>query len=116
FYDAIFGALNGAGLRPRVDAEYDGLATIWTLAAQGLGWTLGWQSHREEPPPGCIAIPLEGVSLDWGGELVYRKDESRAPVLATVDAITQCARKMFPSVRASEASLPAAHTPEAAIS
>ncbi|HMC55197.1 MAG TPA: LysR family transcriptional regulator [Gemmatimonadaceae bacterium] len=116
FHDAIFSALNDAGLRPRVDAEYDGLATIWTLAAQGLGWTLGWQSHRDEPPPGCVAIALEDVSLEWGGELVYRQDESRASVLATVDAIVQRARAMFTSVSATEAVLPSSNTSEAVMS
>jgi hypothetical protein len=46
---------------------------------------------------------------------VYRQDESRASVLATVDAIIQHARALFPSVRATDAILPSSNTSEAMI-
>lgn len=115
-YDAVFAQFSAAGIKPRVDAEYEGLATMWALVAQGLGWTLGWQSHREEPPPGLCAIPLQDFSMKWGGKMAYRQDESRASVLATIDAILAHARQLHPVVNASDATLPPANTPEAVIS
>jgi DNA-binding transcriptional LysR family regulator len=116
FYDTVFQQLAGAGLRPRVDGEYDGLATMWTLVAHGTGWTLGWESHRHEPPPGCCAIPLQDFSMEWGGELLYRHDESRAPILATIDALIHHARELHHVIDPAVAILPAANTSEAVIS
>lgn len=116
FHDAVFDQFRAAGLRPRVQGEYDGLTTMWTIAARGLGWTLGWQSHREEPPPGLRAVPLQDFSMEWGGEIVYRQDESRAPVLAAIDAIIAHARDLYHSVKAADAALPGRDTSRTAIS
>jgi LysR family transcriptional regulator, benzoate and cis,cis-muconate-responsive activator of ben and cat genes len=99
FHDAVFAAFAAGGLHPTVD-EYDGLVTLWSLAAQGAGWTLGWRSHLSEPPPGLRAIPLRDFDLEFGGEVVYRKDESRAPILSAIDAIITLANQMFGGVRA----------------
>jgi hypothetical protein len=89
---------------------------MWSIAAQGLGWTFGWQSHREEPPPGLVAIPIEDFSMNWGGELVYRQDEARVPVLATVDSILAHAKELYPRIDPDDAQLPSAHTSDAVVS
>lgn len=94
FYDAVFERFRVAGVRPRVDATYDGLLTLWTLAAQGLGWTLGWRTQCDEPPPGLRAVPLHDFDLPWGLEVSHREDESRTPVLATIEALLAHARAL----------------------
>jgi DNA-binding transcriptional LysR family regulator len=102
-YDALHQRLADVGLTPRVDDTYDGLHIMWAMAAQGLGWTLGWTSHLTEPPAGLRAIPLLDFTMPWGVELVYRQDESRVSILAAIDAIVDCANhlnaKQLPEVR-----------------
>jgi DNA-binding transcriptional LysR family regulator len=114
FYDMVFGSLGAAGLRPRVESEYDGLTTIWSMVLQGGGWALGWKSHLTEPPPGLVAVPLADVNLPWGIEMTYRRDEARVPVLATIDALVEQASLL--SSKAAEAELPSSHTSKASIS
>lgn len=115
FYDLVFSALRAAGLRPRIDAEFQGLATIWSMVLQGAGWTLGWKSQLHEPPPGLEAVPLVDFDLPWGVVMAYRQDESRAPVLAAVDAIVMHASQL-PVATHPEAVLPPPHTSEVRIS
>jgi DNA-binding transcriptional LysR family regulator len=114
FYDLIFTRLAAAGLRPRVEAEYEGLTTIWSLVLQGAGWALGWQSHLREPPPGLVAVPFVDFEVPWGVEMVYRQDEARVPVLATIDAIVAHAAQLRP-VNVPEITLAATHTPDVRI-
>jgi len=77
------------GYRPRIDGEYDGLTTVWSLAAQGLGWCLGAASQRAVPPPGLTAVPISGFSVPWGSELIHREGESREAVLAVLAAVVR---------------------------
>jgi DNA-binding transcriptional LysR family regulator len=114
FYDVVFGELARWGLRPRVDREFDGLTTIWSCVLQGGGWTLGWRSHLDEPPLGLAAIPLANFDLPWGVVMSYRQDESRVPVLATIDALMGHATQL--SAKSSEAVLPGIHTSKVRIS
>lgn len=87
FYDVVVGELKAGGLRPRDEGEFEGVTTMWSLVRQKAGWTLGWQSHLREPPPGLKAIPLADFDLPWGVVLSYRQDEARVPVLATIDSL-----------------------------
>lgn len=96
FYDMVFARLAAAGLRPRVEGEFEGLTTIWSLVLQGAGWTLGWQSHLREPPPGLKAVPLTDFDLPWGVVMTYRQDEARVHVLATIDALVAQASQLSP--------------------
>jgi DNA-binding transcriptional LysR family regulator len=114
FYDVVFARLAEAGLRPRIDGEFEGLTTIWSLVAQGAGWTLGWKSHLREPPPGLIAVPFADFDLPWGIAMTYRQDEARVPVLATIDALAEHAKQL--SLKVTEASLPSSHTSKVPIS
>ena len=115
FYDMVFARLGAAGLRPRVEGEFEGLATIWSLVREGAGWTLGWQSHLREPPSGLTAVPLADFNLPWGVVMTYRQDEARVPVLATIDALVEHARQLSPA-KAPDVALPASHIPEVRIS
>jgi hypothetical protein len=38
---------------------------------------------------GLVSIPLRDFTLPWGGELIYRRDESREPILAVIDTIIE---------------------------
>jgi DNA-binding transcriptional LysR family regulator len=90
-YDAVMQKFTAAGATPRVDAEYDGVQTIWSLTAQGLGWSLGTSRQLQSPPSGTLCVPLRDFMLPWGAELVYRADEDRSNVLRLVVAILEAA-------------------------
>jgi DNA-binding transcriptional LysR family regulator len=115
FYDLLFARFAEVGLRPRVEAEYEGLSTIWSLVLRGGGWALGWKSHLLEPPRGLVAVPFADFDIPWGTAMTYRQDESRVHVLAAIDAIVDHARQIAP-VKTVEAMLPPSHTQEVRIS
>jgi hypothetical protein len=91
-----------SGLRPRIEGEFEGLLTTWTLVEQGRGWTLGSRLLRDDPPPGVCAVPLVDVSFPWGFDLLLRKDESRACVLDIAElahAVASTFSRPFPAAR-----------------
>lgn len=87
FYDRVFNTLATIGLRPKVDREYSGLHTVWAMSAKGLGWALGFRSHRKHPPDGLIAIPVKGLTLPWGLDLLWRRHDPNPQVEAIVSAL-----------------------------
>ncbi len=87
FYDRVFEALEHIGLTPRVDREYSGLHTVWSIAARGDGWGLGFRSHRRDPPDNLVAIPVEGLSLHWGLDMLWRSEDANPCVATVVDAL-----------------------------
>jgi DNA-binding transcriptional LysR family regulator len=93
-HDVVMGTFDRAGFAPRIDGEYDGLSTVWALVAQGLGWALGSQSQRAAPPQGIVAVPITDFDMPWGLELVFRRDESRMPVLEMVQALRRAAKDL----------------------
>jgi DNA-binding transcriptional LysR family regulator len=97
--DVVMHQFGLVGVQPRVDATYEGAITIWAVAAQGLGWAPGLRAQAESPPSSLVSIPLRDFRLSWGGELVYRKDESRASILAIIDTIIARARARYPGVK-----------------
>jgi DNA-binding transcriptional LysR family regulator len=114
FYDVVLARLAAAGVSPRSGGEFEGLTTMMSVVRQGGGWTLGWQSHRHEPPAGLAAVPIADFSLPWGVVMTYRQDEARVPVLATIDALVLHASKWSP-VKAPELALPARLVPDAPV-
>ena len=56
------------------------VAAVWALVAQGRGWCLGFRSQRARPPSGTVAIPVEGLDLPWGIDLLARRQEPSAAV------------------------------------
>jgi DNA-binding transcriptional LysR family regulator len=92
FYDRMMTALEALGLTPRVEATFDGLQAVWSLAAQGKGWAVGFSSHLERPPAGTIAIPIAGLDLPWGLDLLRRRTEPSAAVRSVAKVIRDVAR------------------------
>ena len=90
-YDEIFATFDRLGFRPRVDATYPGLRTVWTLAAEGHGWAMGFASQCDAPPSGTVAVPLARFSMPWGLDLVVREDESRPIVLDVAERLRRLA-------------------------
>ncbi|HWC72472.1 MAG TPA: LysR substrate-binding domain-containing protein, partial [Gemmatimonadales bacterium] len=92
FYDRVHGALAALGLRPRVDATYDALQTVWALAAQGKGWTVGFHSQLDRSPVGTVAVRIAGFSLPFGLELLSRRGETSQAVLTVIGAFRELRR------------------------
>jgi len=92
FYDRALAALRQIGLTPRVEATYDGLQVVWSLAAQGKGWAFGFRSHIAHPPAGTVAIPVEGLDLPWGLDLLRRRVEPSLAVRSVAQVIREIAR------------------------
>ena len=112
FHDVVLARLAAVGLSPRSGGEFEGLTTMLSIVRQGGGWTLGWQSHLHDPPPGLTAVPIADFSLPWGVVMTYRQDEARVPVLATIDALVSHAGQWAP-VKAPKLALPASLVPNA---
>lgn len=85
FYDRVHSAFAALGLRPRVEATYDALQTVWALTAQGKGWTVGFHSHLDRAPAGTVAVRIAGFSLPFGLEMLSRRGEA-SPAVVTVMA------------------------------
>jgi DNA-binding transcriptional LysR family regulator len=89
FYDRVHAAFTALGLRPRVDATYDALQTVWALAAQGKGWTVGFHSQLERSPVGTVAVRVAGFNLPFGLELLSRRGEASPAVLTVMAAFRE---------------------------
>ena len=85
FYDRVFAELRALGLEPRVEGTYDGLQAVWSLAAQGKGWSLGFRSHQERAPAGTIAVPIKKLDLPWGIDLLSRRGEPSMAVRGVIE-------------------------------
>jgi DNA-binding transcriptional LysR family regulator len=92
FYDYAMAALRAIGLEPKIEATYDGLQVVWSLAAQGKGWAFGFRSHLEAPPAGTVAVPVKGLDLPWGLDLLRRRAEPSQSVRRVVQVIREVAR------------------------
>ena len=92
FYDQLFSVFEGRAFKPRIDQTYDGLKTIWAMVAENRGWALGFESQCENPPPGTKSVPVEGLSLPWGVDVLSRVDESRTLTLLIIDMLHDIAR------------------------
>lgn len=87
FYDAVMESFRALDFSPRVDATYDGLRTLWALAATGAGWTIGSRRQCAAPPEGLVGLKIEDFQVPWGLELLWRRDESREAIRGAVSAI-----------------------------
>jgi len=89
FYDRVMTALEGIGLTPRIDREYTGVHTIWSMAGRGHGWALGFRSHRKAPPENLVAVGVKGFALQWGLDLAWRRQATNAQVEPMLEALRQ---------------------------
>jgi DNA-binding transcriptional LysR family regulator len=86
FYDLVMSSLRAIGLKPLVEATYDGLPTVWSIAGQGRGWCLGFRSQYKKPPSGTVAVRITGFDVPWGLDVMWRKEERSSVVRAVVEA------------------------------
>jgi len=91
-HDRVMSALANIGLTPRIDGTHDGLHTVWSLAGQGKGWCLGFLSQRERPPLGTVGVPIAGLDLPWGIDLLSRERETNPAVRAVIDLLKAAAK------------------------
>ncbi|MGE0352512.1 MAG: LysR family transcriptional regulator [Gemmatimonadales bacterium] len=89
FYDRVFATFGELGLAPRVDRTFEGLGTVWALVAQGEGWGLGFHSQLINPPAGTVAVPVAGLRMPWGLEMLWRREDTNPLVPAVVEALKQ---------------------------
>ena len=94
FYDYVISTFTRAGFVARIEGEYNGLPTVWALAAQGLGWCLGSQSQRSFAPAGLVAVRIKDLDVPWGCEVAYRRDETRPAVLEVLRAVQEASRRI----------------------
>jgi DNA-binding transcriptional LysR family regulator len=86
-YDTVMQSLEGIGLVPLMSGSYNGPRAIWRLAADGMGWTVGARSMRTNPLPGVVAVPIEGLHIPSGIQMMWRRDEQDAGVHTVLDAL-----------------------------
>ncbi len=86
FYDTVMERFADIGLVPRMGDAFDGPRALWRAAADLNGWTLGNRSMRSSPVAGLVAVPIEGLHIPSGLQLIWRRDESDAAVLAMIEA------------------------------
>jgi DNA-binding transcriptional LysR family regulator len=90
-YDIVMRTLEDCGVAPRIHASVDGARALWKLASDGAGWTIGLRSQRCFPPPGLVAIPVDGLSIAWGVWLLWRHGETRRSVLDVISVFRESA-------------------------
>jgi len=100
WYDLVLKTFEQLGLQPMITGSFNGPRALWQLAADSMGWTIGARSFRAHPPPGTVAVPIEGFHIPTGAALLWRRDEKDPSVLAIID--------IFRSARAS-------HLPDLAV-
>jgi DNA-binding transcriptional LysR family regulator len=89
FYDIVMDNFAAIGLTPRMVGSFNGPRSPRTAAADSRGWTLGSRSMRAKPLAGLIAVPIEGLHIPSGIQLLWRRDERNAAVLSVLDAFRQ---------------------------
>jgi DNA-binding transcriptional LysR family regulator len=91
-YDQLFAIFEGHSFAPRIGQTYDGLKTAWTMVAEDRGWCVGFQSQCADPPPGTVAVPVNGFVMPWGLDVLSREDESRTSILLVLDMLLDIAQ------------------------
>ena len=79
-------ALADIGLRPVINGVFDSPRTVWRLAADSMGWTVGSRVLRSNPVPGLAAVPIEGFHVPSGVALLWRRDETDPSIRVVLDA------------------------------
>ncbi|HEX6573822.1 MAG TPA: LysR family transcriptional regulator [Gemmatimonadaceae bacterium] len=87
FYDYLMESFRRLGYSPVVGPTQNGLDTLWSMCEQGAGWSLAFASHRRNPPPGLVAIRIEGFRIPWGVNIISRKNEARPGARAVIDLL-----------------------------
>lgn len=93
FYDFVMASFASHDYFPVLGPQQEGLQTMWSLTAEGQGWSFAFGSQGVDSPPGVVALPIEGFSVAWGVNILTRKDESRATTLAVIDLLMKASRR-----------------------
>lgn len=96
FFDQVMQALARTGLVPRIETTINSIQVLWRLAAEGRGWTLGFLSQSMRVPRGTVRRKLAGLTIPWGLELMWRRDEPKPAVRAVRALLRQARRKPKP--------------------
>ena len=91
-YDQVFAVFESHAFTPRTGQTYDGLKTAWTMVAENRGWCLGFESQCSDPPPGTVAVHVDGFTMPWGLDVLSREDESRTSILLVLDILFDIAQ------------------------
>jgi DNA-binding transcriptional LysR family regulator len=86
FHDIVMEHFAVIGLKPRMSGAYNGPRALWRAAADSDGWTLGARSMRERPLAGMVAVPIQGLHIPSGLQLIWRRGEDDPAVLAVLEA------------------------------
>jgi DNA-binding transcriptional LysR family regulator len=92
FYELVTRALSEYGLSPDPGGIFNGPRALWRIVADSQGWTIGPRSQRPHPPHGLVGIPIEGLSIPWGLQLLWRSQDANPSVQIVVDAIMAARR------------------------
>jgi DNA-binding transcriptional LysR family regulator len=87
FYDYLMESFRRLGYSPILGPTQNGLDTLWSMCEQGAGWSLAFASHRTIPPPGLVAVRVDGFRIPWGVNLLSRKGESRPAARAIMELL-----------------------------
>ena len=85
-YDLALDDLERAGYRPRVATTVTTPRAIGTMVAASMGWSLALRSQISRPRPGLVAVPIEGLHIWAGAQLVWRRSERNAQILRVIRA------------------------------
>ena len=94
FHDEVLQRLQRLELRSAVDVTFQSLHLRWARAAEGKGWCLGFRSQRAHPPRGTVALGVDGLTIPWGMELLWRAGEDREMVSALIAAFRRASAEM----------------------
>lgn len=75
-FDAVTSALADLGVITNTSPFVLGARVLWTMLAASQDWSVVPRSFRAHAPRGLVAVPLEGLSIPWGLNLLWRRDES----------------------------------------
>lgn len=87
FHDYLLDSFRRLGYVPKMGPTQNGLHTLWSMCENGAGWSLAFASHSSDPPTGLKAIPIEGLNIPWGVNLLSRRNETRPAARAIIDLL-----------------------------
>lgn len=85
-YDLALDELERAGYRPRVATTVTTPRSISTMVAASMGWSLTLRSQISRAGPGLVAVPIEGLHIWAGAQLIWRRSERNARILGVIRA------------------------------
>lgn len=86
-YDLVLDELERAGFRPAVDTTADSLRGLRGMVAASMGWSVALRSQRaRQESPALVAVPINGLHIAAGTQLLWRRDERDRRILEVVEA------------------------------